>query len=201
MTRALRRTGPQAVATRTVGPASAWRALLDGLPLAAWVVALDDHRVVAANAAAAELLGRSLPDLLGAPAAELLTTPEDISWWDELAATPDAPPDRLRSDSVLSGPDGRLRHVERCIAPLSCDDACAPHHVLVTVRDRSAEQRTGDEHDGALAELRATLEATADGILVTDLAGRIRSFNHRFAQMWGMPWARCWPFPGPAGCC
>jgi PAS domain-containing protein len=38
-----------------------------------------------------------------------------------------------------------------------------------------------------LAELRATLESTADGILVTDLAGRIRAFNRRFAQIWGIP--------------
>jgi hypothetical protein len=51
MTRALRRNGPLSVATRAVGALSAWSALLDGLPLAAWVVALDDHRqVVAANA-------------------------------------------------------------------------------------------------------------------------------------------------------
>ena len=187
MTRALRRNGPLSVATRAVGALSAWSALLDGLPLAAWVVALDDHRVVAANPAAAELLGRTRDELLDSPATELLTTPEDIGWWDELAAEPDAPPAALRSESVLCGPDGRLRHVERCITPLSSDDDPAPHHVLVTLRDRSAEQRAGDEHDTALAELRATLEATADGILVTDLAGRIRSFNRRFAQMWGMP--------------
>ena len=187
MTRALRRNGPLSVATRAVGAVSAWSALLDGLPLAAWVVALDDHRVVAANAAAAELLGRPRDELLDCPATELLTTPEDIGWWDELAAAPDAPPAALRSDSVLCGPDGRLRHVERCITPLASDDEPTPHHVLVTLRDRSAEQRAGDEHDTALAELRATLEATADGILVTDLAGRIRSFNRRFAQMWGIP--------------
>ena len=34
---------------------------------------------------------------------------------------------------------------------------------------------------------QATLEATADGILVTDLAGHIRAFNRRFAQIWGLP--------------
>jgi PAS domain S-box-containing protein len=33
----------------------------------------------------------------------------------------------------------------------------------------------------------ATLEATADGILVVDLQGRIASFNRNFAQMWHMP--------------
>ncbi|HTD02828.1 putative bifunctional diguanylate cyclase/phosphodiesterase, partial [Undibacterium sp.] len=37
------------------------------------------------------------------------------------------------------------------------------------------------------AELRATLESTADGILVTDLDGAIRSYNHLFAKLWGLP--------------
>ena len=34
--------------------------------------------------------------------------------------------------------------------------------------------------------LRATLESTADGILVVDLEGRIVEFNQRFAEMWNM---------------
>src|SRR6185295_959344 len=38
-----------------------------------------------------------------------------------------------------------------------------------------------------VAELRATLESTADGILVADLAGRMRAFNQRFATLWGLP--------------
>jgi diguanylate cyclase (GGDEF)-like protein/PAS domain S-box-containing protein len=35
--------------------------------------------------------------------------------------------------------------------------------------------------------LTSTLDATADGILVVDDAGRFRSFNNRFAEMWGIP--------------
>jgi len=37
------------------------------------------------------------------------------------------------------------------------------------------------------AVLAATLESTADGILVVDNFGRIQSVNHRFAEMWRMP--------------
>jgi PAS domain S-box-containing protein len=39
----------------------------------------------------------------------------------------------------------------------------------------------------ALALLRATLEATADGILATDSEGRITGWNTKFVAMWGMP--------------
>jgi PAS domain S-box-containing protein len=45
--------------------------------------------------------------------------------------------------------------------------------------------------EGAMAEtisrLRATLESTADGILVVDLEGRIVDFNDRFLEMWQLP--------------
>lgn len=37
------------------------------------------------------------------------------------------------------------------------------------------------------ALLAATLEATAEGILVTDAAGRIGSLNQRFVQLWQLP--------------
>lgn len=35
--------------------------------------------------------------------------------------------------------------------------------------------------------LRATLESTADGILVVDREGRIVTTNHQFAAMWRVP--------------
>jgi len=37
------------------------------------------------------------------------------------------------------------------------------------------------------SRLRATLEATVDGILVIDREQRIVSMNHRFSQIWGIP--------------
>jgi diguanylate cyclase (GGDEF)-like protein len=47
----------------------------------------------------------------------------------------------------------------------------------------------GDDADlrEALSLLGATLEATADGLLVVDEVGRIRMFNNQFARMWQIP--------------
>ena len=77
--------------------------------------------------------------------------------------------------------------VQRSIHPLIVPGTQTPHFCLVTTRDISAEQRALVAQEDLATELQATLESTADGILVTDLSGRIRAFNRRFAQLWGMP--------------
>ena len=161
----------------------AWAALLQGLPQAAWVVALASQRVVAANAAAGVLLGRSADVLIGESAVALSASPEDMAYWASATAHDCC---ELHSDALLARPDGGVLHVSRSIQPIP-DSAGGCTHALVLLRDRSAEQQADDEREAALADLQATLEATADGILVTDLNGRIRTFNRRFAQIWAMP--------------
>ncbi len=41
--------------------------------------------------------------------------------------------------------------------------------------------------ESSVAALRATLEATADGLLVADSQGRILLYNRKFLEMWGLP--------------
>ena len=162
----------------------AWSALVDSLPDATWIVDARSRCVVADNAAARALLGR--PDgLVGQPAESLIATPEDMVFWDEAAAGGAAA--ALQSQTTLCTADGRTLHVARCIRPLPHECGAAAQHYAVVVGDHSERRRAEDELEQVVAELQATLEATADGILVTDLLGRIRAFNRRFAQAWGIP--------------
>ena len=39
----------------------------------------------------------------------------------------------------------------------------------------------------SLSVMQATLESTADGILVTDSAGKVTIFNRKFLEVWGLP--------------
>jgi diguanylate cyclase (GGDEF)-like protein/PAS domain S-box-containing protein len=158
---------------------SAWASLIECLPQATWIVELAARQVVAVNSPALALLGQPAAALLGQPAERLLAMPEDLAYWDEVAGGARG---RLRSDTVVCAADGRHVFVERCIEPLADGSHC-----IVTLLDRSPQQRAEDEREELVAELQATLESTADGILVTDLAGGVRAFNRRFAQVWGVP--------------
>ncbi|HOL36532.1 MAG TPA: EAL domain-containing protein [Rubrivivax sp.] len=191
-------------------------ALLDALPDAAWLVELAGLRVSAANAAAGRLFGCAPAGLVGRAADALVASPEDRAYWaaaaagepgelhsdtvlaldgeaaaaapDPSPATPAAPAraDGAGADGPHAPPVPRVLHASRSIRLVAAvGDGCA--HALVVVRDRSDEQRMDEERELRLGELQATLESTIDGLLVTDLDGRIRSFNRRFAQMWALP--------------
>ena len=159
--------------------------LLEGLPHAAWLVDLANRQVVAVNQSAVQLLGSDAGHWVGRPPEDLAASPEDLAWWAG-ASLGDLSP--LHSDTVVCTPDGRMLNVNRSICGVRLlSTPGEPTHVLVTLADRSAEARAETQREELVAELQATLEATADGILVTDLSGRVRAFNRRFAELWGMP--------------
>jgi diguanylate cyclase (GGDEF)-like protein len=159
-------------------------ALLEGLPHAAWLVALADQRVLAANGLAAVLFGRDREALQGEHVLALASSPEDLAYW---AGVVPGITEALHTDTLLALPDGRSIHASRSIRPVVLGPGEQPAHVLVVLADRSAERRLEAERESLLAELQATLEATADGILVTDLNGRVQAFNRRLAELWCMP--------------
>ncbi|WP_395701723.1 putative bifunctional diguanylate cyclase/phosphodiesterase [Aquabacterium sp.] len=165
---------------------AAWSQLLAAMADAAWLVDAHGLRVCAVNDAACDLLGRPAEQLCDMAAPRLIATPEDQAFWDQLAQGPVAGHAWLDSETTLVSASGRLVRVQRRIQPLA-EAGAAPSHFLVTLQDRTEQQRQQDEREALLAELQATLESTADGILVTDLAGRITAFNRRFAQIWGIP--------------
>jgi PAS domain S-box-containing protein len=52
---------------------------------------------------------------------------------------------------------------------------------------KEALERKTEELARSLAMMRATLESTTDGILVTNAAGEVTSFNQKFVEMWRVP--------------
>jgi len=160
-------------------------ALLEGLPHAAWVVALPSQRVAAANAAAASLFQRPVEALLGEAALSLAASPEDMAYW---AAADQGDLGTLQSDVVLVLAPERTLQASRSIRPLPAEPGQAPTHALVMLVDQSAERRFEAERENLVAELQATLEATADGILVTDAAGASWPSTAALPSSGACPW-------------
>ena len=55
------------------------------------------------------------------------------------------------------------------------------------VEDITERKRAEQALETSLSLLRATLDSTADGILVVDMEGRLNGFNHRFLELWKIP--------------
>jgi PAS domain S-box-containing protein len=72
-------------------------------------------------------------------------------------------------------------------ASIMRDPAGALLSVVCVVRDITLSKRTGEDLKQSVSLLRATLDATADGILVVDTRGKIVDFNVRFTELWRIP--------------
>ncbi|MET0334430.1 MAG: EAL domain-containing protein [Rhizobacter sp.] len=159
-----------------------WSALIEGLLDPVWLVDAHDLSILAANTAAGDLLGIDAWSLRGRPAVDLSATAEDIAFWDEVGR---GLSEAILSDTVVRRFDGSIVPVTRRVSRIGEMSDCEV--LLVTLRDLSRQRAAEEELDTRVAELRATLESSADGILVTDLSGAIRNFNRRFATLWGLP--------------
>jgi diguanylate cyclase (GGDEF)-like protein/PAS domain S-box-containing protein len=63
-----------------------------------------------------------------------------------------------------------------------------PEIIATSISEKIPNNQTADlELERSLSLLRATLESTADGILVVDRQGKIVSCNQQFASMWNIP--------------
>jgi PAS domain S-box-containing protein len=62
-----------------------------------------------------------------------------------------------------------------------------PLYLVGFVQDVTERRDAETSARKSLSLLQATLESTADGLLVVDLQGKIVSYNKRVAEMWGIP--------------
>jgi PAS domain S-box-containing protein len=87
------------------------------------------------------------------------------------------------SHDVLELADGRI--IERDSLPQEVDSRTVGR--VWSFRDITRRRKVEQGTEETLSLLKATLEATADGILVVDQEGKIVSFNRKFIEMWRIP--------------
>lgn len=66
-------------------------------------------------------------------------------------------------------------------------DSGEPLFLVGFIQDITERRSAEAEASRSLSLLQATLESTADGLLVVDLDGKIISYNQRLPEMWGIP--------------
>lgn len=67
------------------------------------------------------------------------------------------------------------------------DENGRPRRMVGTIKDITAKKQAQAALEESLSLYKATLESTADGILVVDLEGRMVSWNQKFMAMWRLP--------------
>lgn len=159
------------------------RSFLDG---ATSGIALHrEGRVVYVNSALIKMLGYERSDqLVGRPVYDVVHHDDRAAVAERIHAMLEHQRDVPLREERLLHRDGRVVEVEVSAVPLVLE---GQRTILAAVADVSERNRVQRDRDCYLSLLRATLEATADGILVVDLEGRISAYNERFVEMWRLP--------------
>jgi diguanylate cyclase (GGDEF)-like protein/PAS domain S-box-containing protein len=141
----------------------------------------------ASSGAVTRLLGHDPEWLEGRPFTEIVAEDDQPGLAGVLCGV--AASDASRGPSTF---DAQLRHATGSIVPFALTitnllDDPTVEGLVVTGHDITDRVMIEADLREANSLLAATLESTADGILVVDRAGRITSFNGRFAEMWNLP--------------
>ncbi|HUF64459.1 MAG TPA: PAS domain S-box protein [Gemmatimonadaceae bacterium] len=153
------------------------------------IVMMDaEGHITEFNPAAEATFGYRRADVLGKPLAELIIPERFRAEYTRRIAEHFA---RRESDVLLPRgefvalrADGTEFPVELAIRRIPIEGSETYAGFLRDITDRLQAQA---DLQRSLSLLQATLESTADGILVVDVNGRILSWNHKLAEMWGIP--------------
>lgn len=139
-------------------------------------------QIVRANRLAAQLLGYSENGLLQLKIIDIESSLQDVFYWEDVASG---------VFTEIEWQEGLYRSVDGSLIEVSKSISLIPHqgktYLLVQARDIREEHKIEEKLEQTLSRLRATLEATGNGIVVIDWSGNIVSMNRMFSAMWLIP--------------
>jgi len=141
---------------------------------------------ISVNQRFCEITGYSRDEIL-AMKVEDLTHPEDLPATEAFVrriVSGELPEYRMEKRYIRK--DGRVIWVNLTVSIVRAANG-QPIYIVAFLEDITLRRTAEVEASRSLSLLRATLESTADGILVVDLNGKILSFNQKMADMWGIP--------------
>lgn len=168
---------------------AAWalEAALDISPDALLVVAVDGT-VAAANAPAGRLFGVPMSELAGLDHRSLLSSEfrEDVrKLFRRILAHPEEHPAPVQTYCVHRTGTEFPAELAASFLPGAGQQRSEAGRLLLSVRG-TAHHNSAAHRREAMSLLAATLESTADGILVIDSDWNIAGYNEKFLAMWGV---------------
>lgn len=143
-----------------------------------------EGKMVYLSASIERLLGWKAEELLGHHAFDYLHPDEHERVGSELQALFADPTTTRVVDFRYLHKDGTWLDMEATGRGLTTPEFTG---AVINSRDITERRAAEDELRRQTALLRAQGEASIDGILVIDPAGRILSYNQRFVELWGIP--------------
>ncbi len=140
---------------------------------------------ISVNQRYCEITGYSREEILKLKV-EDLTHPEDVPATREFIArirSGELPEDKMEKRYIR--PNGEIIWVHLTVSIVRSTNG-NPLYLVAFIDDITERRQAQHEASRTFSLLRATLESTADGILVVDADGKILSFNQKMADMWGV---------------
>ncbi|MGQ0708585.1 MAG: ATP-binding protein [Rhodoferax sp.] len=161
------------------GPAQAMSLLMQASGEILLLLQAGSLRICACNEAATRLLGYSAEQLVGSTIGDHECALSDLFFWDEMHAQSCAED----VESALRCANGEVLQVSKTVRQTGTE----PAHYTYRAVPMSQHNRIATELANTGSQLRATLEATAEGILLLDHSGGIININQQFSDMWQLP--------------
>ena len=135
----------------------------------------------AASPAALSRLGYREEELIDKPITEIECALNDLFFWEDVRQG--GSPELHNAEAMYLQGDGQTLSATKTITRVP-----GAENLLAIRATPDGDLRAAEDQLGRVtATLRATLEATRDGILLEDRSGTITKMNHRFAELWAIP--------------
>jgi PAS domain-containing protein len=119
--------------------------------------------------------------LIGKPITDIECALSDVFFWEDVRSGGNA--ELLDAEGLYQRADGEMLVTSKSVFR----EPGEPGWIVIRARSIASQKQAEEELALITSQLRATLEATADGILVRDRNGNISNMNRRFSQMWRIP--------------
>lgn len=155
--------------------------MLDHCPQMLLLVDPATLQILQANQTAARTLGYGVDQLQGLPITEVESALQDVFYWEDVLGG--QAQEIQDQEGEYRCANGDLLNVSKSVQRLSHDGSML---LLVQAAVTEQQRQAQDALAHTLAQLRATLESTGNGILVLDWHGRVEGMNQMFGKMWGI---------------